>query len=133
LGTIIDGFVATDTALMFVDQAPDLLKTGFWMIQTMAGVVLIDLAKVAWVLQSIAVLFWAVALLQERGLKRAIGVFGLVVGALPAITVFVVGSAMTDMVVVGILMMQAVWNIAAATLLLLIEKQDKQNLRALSA
>ena len=59
--------------------------------------------------------------------------FGLVVGALPAITVFVVGSAMTDMVVVGILMMQAVWNIAAATLLLLIEKQDKQNLRALSA
>jgi len=29
--------------------------------------------------------------------------------------------------------MQAVWNIAAATLLLLIEKQDKQNLRALSA
>jgi hypothetical protein len=132
LGTIIDGFVSADTALMFVGQAPDAIKAGFWMIQTMSGVVLIDIAKVSWVLQSIAVLLWAFALLQERGLKRAIGVLGLIVGALPAITVFVVGSAMTDMVVVGILLMQAVWNIAAATLLL-IDKQGKQNAHPLSA
>lgn len=133
LGTIIDGFVGTDTARMFIGQAPEVITTGFWMIQTMAGVVLIDIAKIAWILQSLAVLLWAIALLQEKGWKRAIGMLGLVDGAAPAITVVMVGSNMTDMVVVGILLMQAIWNIAAATLLLRIGKLDKQGAHAIAA
>ena len=117
LATVIDGFISTDIALMFVDKSPEAVQAGFWMIDAM-GVVLVDIAKVAWVFQSVAVLFWASALLFEAGFKRAIGVVGLVAGALPAITVFMVGSNMTDQSVVGILVFQAVWNLAAATLLL---------------
>jgi hypothetical protein len=80
---------------------------------------LTDIAKVAWVFQSVAVLSWAVALLQDRGSRRALGVVGLVAGATPAIAVFVVGSHMTATVVVGILLLQGVWNLAAAAQLLL--------------
>lgn len=133
LSTIIDGFVGTDTARMFIGQAPEVITTGFWMIQTMAGVVLIDIAKIAWILQSLAALLWAIALLQEKGWKRAIGILGLMDGAAPAITVVMVGSNMTDMVVVGILLMQAIWNIAAATLLLRIGKLDEQGAHAIAA
>jgi hypothetical protein len=121
--TVIDGFISTDSAVMFVNKSPEIMNTGFWLIQTMSGVVLIDIAKVAWVFQSVAVLFWAAALLRERGLNRVVGVIGLAAGALPAITVLVVGSNMTDNVVVSILLLQAVWNIAAATLLIRGDKE----------
>jgi len=57
-------------------------------------------------------------LLRERGMPRVIGAIGLLAGALPAAIVFVVGSHMTDAIVVGILLAQAIWNLAAATLLI---------------
>ena len=118
VATVIDGFIGTDIALMFARKSPEAVQAGYWMIQALSGAALIDIAKVAWVLQSVAVVAWAFALLAQRGQGRAVGALGLVVGALPGVTVLVVGSRMTDMVVVGILLLQAVWNIAAATLLL---------------
>lgn len=118
VATVIDGFIGTDIAVIFAGKSPEAVRAGYWMIQALTGAGLIDIAKVAWVFQSVAVLSWAAALLAERGMARLVGAVGLAAGALPAVTVFVVGSQMTDAVVVGILLLQAVWNACAAALLL---------------
>ena len=131
LAAVIDGFVSTDTAVMFVGAKPEVLQTGYWIINTLSGVMLPDLARVAWVFQSVAALAWSWALLQESGLSRRIGVVGLLAGGLPAVIVSVVGTAMTDTVVVGILLAQGVWNLAAALWLLL--KRDSTEARVSNA
>lgn len=118
VATIIDGFISTDMAALFVNKSPEAVRSGYWMIQAMAGAALTDIARVAWVCQSMAAVAWACALLRERGLTRKLGMAGLVSGALPAIAVVAVGSRMTATVVVGILLIQAVWNLTAATYLL---------------
>ncbi|MFI4968282.1 MAG: hypothetical protein ACHQAU_06090 [Gammaproteobacteria bacterium] len=118
VAAVLDGFVSTDTASMFVNRAPDVMQIGYWIMNTLEIVVLSDVAKVAWIFQSVAVVCWAIALLPERGMRRVVGVIGLVAGGAPAVAVFVVGSHMTASVVVGILLLQAVWNFSAAALLL---------------
>jgi hypothetical protein len=117
LAAVIDGFVSTDAAAMFVSGAPAAAETGYQIIRTLSGVLLPDLARVAWVFQSVAAIAWSIALLRERGMQRTVGAIGLVAGALPAVIVSIVGTQMTDAIVVGILLAQAVWNLAAATLL----------------
>jgi hypothetical protein len=118
IATVIDGFISTDTAALFVNKSPEAVRVGYWMVQAIAGVALTDIARVAWVCQSVAALAWACALLRERGLTRKLGMVGLVSAALPAIAVFMAGSRITETVVVGILLAQAVWNLTAATYLL---------------
>jgi len=117
LAAVIDGFVSTDAAAMFINGAPGGIETGFQIINTLSGVLLPDLARVAWVFQSVAAIAWSVALLRDRGMRRTAGSIGLVAGALPAIIVSIVGTHMTDTIVVGILLAQAIWNLAAATVL----------------
>ncbi len=117
LAAVIDGFVSTDAASMFLAGAPSGLDTGLQIINTLSGVLLPDLARVAWVFQSVAAVAWSIALLRERGMQRTVGGIGLVAGALPAVIVSIVGTQMTDAVVVGILLAQAIWNLAAAALL----------------
>jgi hypothetical protein len=117
LAAVIDGFVSTDTAAMFVGGAVANVETGYQIIRTLSGVLLPDLARVAWVLQSVAAVAWSIALLRDRGTQRTVGGIGLVAGALPAVIVSIVGTAMTDAIVVGILLAQAIWNLAAAALL----------------
>lgn len=126
LATVIDGFVSTDAAAMFVGGKPAAVEQGFRIVNTLSGVLLPDLARVAWVLQSVAAMAWACALLRERGLPRAAGSVGLLAGALPAAIVFVVGSRMTDAVVVGILLAQAIWNLAAAAVLIVHEHRTAE-------
>ena len=116
--TVIDGFVSTDAAAMFVGGTPAAIDQGFEIINTFSGVLLPDLARVAWVFQSVAAIAWACALMRERGMPRAAGIVGLLAGALPAVVVFMVGSRMTDKVVVGILLAQAIWNVSAAAVLI---------------
>jgi hypothetical protein len=118
IATVIDGFISTDTAALFVTRSPEAVRVGYWMVQAIAGVALTDIARVAWVCQSVAALAWAFSLLGERGLARKLGMAGLAGGALPAISVFVAGSHMTETVVVGILLVQVIWNLTAATYLL---------------
>lgn len=118
VATVIDGFIGTDIALMFAKKPPEAIQAGYWMIQALTGAGLVDIAKVAWVFQSVAVVSWSCALMADRGPARVAGVVGLLVGALPGVTVFVAGSQMTDMVVVGILLLQAAWNVTAAVVLL---------------
>lgn len=118
IATVLDGFIGTDLAQMFVGKSPDAVKVAYWMIQAASNVVLIDIARVAWVCQSVAAVCWAGALIGERGHRRIVGMLGLVVGPLPTLALVLAGANMTDMVVVGILLMQAIWQVAAATVLL---------------
>jgi hypothetical protein len=118
IATVIDGFIGTDLAVLFAGKSPEAIKAGYWMIQAASNVVLVDIARVSWVFQSVAAVSWAIALLGERGQRRATGMLGLVVGALPAVAIAIVGANLSEMVVVGILLLQAIWNIAAATVLL---------------
>lgn len=118
IAAVIDGFISTDVAAMFVGKSPEAVKAGYWMIQAASNGALIDLARVSWVFQSIAALCWSVALLGEQGYARKVGMLGLVVGTLPAVAVFQAGSNMTDTVVITILLLQAVWNLAAASVLI---------------
>jgi hypothetical protein len=117
LAAVIDGFVSTDAAAMFLAGAPSGLDTELQIINTLSGVLLPDLARVAWVFQSVAAVAWSIALLRDRGMQRTVGAIGLVAGALPAVIVSLVGTHMTDAIVVGILLTQAIWNLSAATLL----------------
>jgi len=126
LATVIDGFVSTDAAAMYVGGAPAGIEQGFQIVNLLSGALLPDLARVAWVFQSVAAIAWACALLRERGMQRAVGVIGLLAGGLPAAIVFVVGSRMTDAVVVSILLSQGIWNIAAASVLIVRGDRNKR-------
>lgn len=118
IATVIDGFVSTGTAALFASKSPEAVRVGYWMVQVMAGVALPDIARVAWVCQSVAAVAWSIAMLGEAGMSRKLGMAGLVCGALPALALVAAGSRMTDTVVIGILLVQAVWNFTAAIYLL---------------
>ncbi|WP_075793024.1 hypothetical protein [Massilia putida] len=118
IATTIDGFISTDTAALFATKSPEAVRVGYWMIQAMAGVALSDIARVAWVCQSVAAVAWSLAMLRDAGLARKAGLIGLVSGALPGVAVVAAGAHMTATVVVGILLVQAIWNLTAATYLL---------------
>jgi hypothetical protein len=47
VATVIDGFISTDMAALFVTGTPEAVRTGYWMIQAVAGVALTDIARVA--------------------------------------------------------------------------------------
>jgi hypothetical protein len=118
IATIIDGFIGTDTAALFVTKSPEAVRAGYWMIQVIAGVALTDIARVAWVCQSLAAVAWSLALLRDTGLGRKVGMIGVVTGALPGVAVVVAGANMTESVVVGVLLLQGLWNLGAAAYLL---------------
>jgi hypothetical protein len=118
VATIIDGFISTGMAALFVNKTPEAVRVGYWMFQALEGVALTAIASVAWVCQSVAAVAWAWAMLGEGGLARKLGMTGLVSGALPALAVVVAGAHMTETVVVGILLVQLVWNLTAAVYLM---------------
>lgn len=115
--TILDGFISTGIAADFVNSTPDAAQAARWMIHVVESIVLTDTARVAWVLQSAAAIAWSLALLRDAGMRRVVGCIGLVAGGLPAALVIAAGAKMDLSVVVGTLLLQAVWNIAAGVLL----------------
>ncbi len=116
--TILDGFISTGIAADFVNATPDAAQAARWMIHVVESIALTDIARVAWVLQSVAAIAWSVALLRDAGMRRVVGCIGLVAGGLPAVMVIVAGAQMGLGVVVGTLLLQAVWNVAAGVLML---------------
>jgi hypothetical protein len=118
VATLIDGFISTDTAALFVTKSPEAVRTGYWLIQAMAGVALTDIARVAWVCQSLAAVAWSLALLRATGPARMAGATGVVIGALPGIAIVVAGANMTQTLIVGVLLLQGLWNLGAAAWLL---------------
>ena len=118
LATLLDGFVSTGIAADFVNGTPEAAQAARWMIHVVESIVLTDTARVAWVLQSVAAIAWSMALLRDAGTRRVVGWIGLVAGGLPAAMVIMAGAKMNLGVVIGTLLLQAVWNLAAGVLML---------------
>lgn len=114
--TTLDGFVSGDLAAMFAGASADSVKQAYNMI-AFTGVALTDMARVGWVLQAAAGIGWSLVLLGGRGLQRGVGLLGLLSGALVVGTVIVAGANMSMAAILSILVAQAVWNLAAAFLL----------------
>ncbi len=119
--TILDGFISGDVASQFAAASPDSVKQGYNLV-VFIGIALTDLAKLGWVLQAVASLAWSIILLQGRGLNpafnRPVGLVGLVSSGLVLAAVFSSDVNMSMTVLLGILFAQAIWNLAAAALLI---------------
>nr|WP_199044730.1 hypothetical protein [Dyella sp. ASV24] len=118
LGTILDGFISTGIAADFVNGTPEAQQAARWMIHVVESIALTDIARVAWVLQSVAAIAWSFALLRDAGIRRVVGCIGLIAGGLPAMLVIAAGSKMDLSVVIGTLLLQAIWNVAVGVLML---------------
>ena len=116
VAAVTDGFITGDVASYYLLPGHS-TDTGREMIH-LCYVVIQDFAAASWFFQSVGVLTLAGALLKGRGLQRAVGVLGLATGALAPIAIVATWPTMDTTVVVGILLAQLVWNLAAATLLL---------------
>jgi len=116
VATTFDGFISSDVAEMFVKASPEGVKQGFNLIIAY-GATVGEFAKIGWVLQSVAALSWASVLVGERGLSRIIGVCGLISSAI-VIGAVVLPAQITMPVLLGILISQAIWHLAAATWLI---------------
>lgn len=116
--TLLDGFISTGIAADFANGTPEAAQAARWMIHVVESIALTDTARVAWVLQSVAAIAWSVALLRDPGMRRVVGCIGLVAGGLPAVIVIAAGAQMDLSVVIGTLLMQAIWNLAAGVLML---------------
>jgi len=116
--TLLDGFISTGIAADFANGTPEAMQAARWMIHVVEAIALTDTARAAWVLQSVAAIAWSLALLRDAGTRRVVGYIGLVAGGLPAVMVIATGSKMDLGVVIGTLLLQAVWNLAAGVLML---------------
>jgi hypothetical protein len=115
--TITDGFVIPHMAADAIGAAPERVAFVYNLIQD-AYVALNDMAKLGWILQATGTLAWAFALVRERGFNRAIGVVGVLSSALVVALIFASATDMTMTSLLGVLVAQLVWNIAAAVLLM---------------
>jgi hypothetical protein len=115
--TIMDGFISSDVAAKFIHagMASD-PKSGLMLIDFM-GIALSDLADLAWVLQAAAAIAWSVTLLRE-GQHQITALIGVVANAAVVGLVFSYGINMDMTAMMGTLIAQAVWNLAAATMLM---------------
>lgn len=116
VAAVTDGFITGDVAGYYL-QPGHSVDTGREMIH-LCYVAIQDFATASWFFQSAGVLMLAAALLRGGGLQRVVGALGLATGALVPIAIVATYPAMDTTVVVGILLAQLVWNVAAATLLL---------------
>jgi hypothetical protein len=81
------------------------------------GIALTDLARLGWMLQAFGALAWSIVLVPQRGLERVVGAIGVVSAGLVVAAVASSGMDMSMMVLLGIMAAQAIWNLAAAALL----------------
>jgi hypothetical protein len=115
--TIIDGFVTPHIAIDAITHSPERAIAAYDTIRYL-GDMLNDLAKLGWVLQAAGALAWSVALMQEKGFDRVIGLTGLVSSALVLMLVVGADTNMSMSSLLGVLVAQLIWNIAAAVLLI---------------
>lgn len=114
--TIIDGFVIPHVALD-ASAAPDRIRFAYDLVHYL-GMVLNDLAKMGWILQAIGALAWSCVLLRAPGFERAIGLLGLLSSAVVCAVVLGSATSKSMAALLGVLIAQLLWNLAAAVLLL---------------
>lgn len=116
--TLIDGFISSDVAAAFANApSPESVKQGYNLV-LYGDIVLTDLARLGWVLQALATIAWAPALLAGAGWQRVTGVVGLLSGGLVIAAVVAAGAMMSMQALLSIILAQAVWNLAVAVLLM---------------
>jgi hypothetical protein len=111
---VLDGFVTPAIAVRFAG-AQDLqpAKPLFILIGTLIGF----LMPIGLLLQSVAMLSWSSVIARGRGLRRAVGAFGVVVAIVLIVAIFAVPLAMASHVVLGGIVLQSLWYLAIAALL----------------
>lgn len=115
--TLLDGFVTPHIAADAI-RATDAERVQFaYDLVHYVGVVLNDAAKLGWILQAMGAAAWSVVLLRERGIARTAGVLGLGSSVLVCALVAVSAVNMSMASLLGVLLAQLVWNLAAAVFL----------------
>jgi hypothetical protein len=106
--TTFDGFVTPTVALTWLRPDHD-IQAGLEAIR-FAGIAVQSFAAVSWGLQAVGALSLSAALFADGGVRRRLGLIGLLAGAAPVVAMMAAWPAMDTMVVVGILLTQAAWN-----------------------
>lgn len=115
--TLLDGFVTPHIAADAVGAAPERLRFAYDLIHFL-GLVLTDFARAGWLLQAVGALAWSLVLVRDRGLPRVIGGIGVLSSILVGAAVTASGTNMSMAAILGILLSQLAWNVAAAVLLI---------------
>lgn len=115
--TLLDGFITPDLAAAFVKASPESVKTGYNLL-VFIGIALTDLARLAWVFQAVGTLAWSWALVRDRGFSRKIGSVGVISALVVGIAASASGASISLPAILGILLAQLVWYLAAARYLL---------------
>jgi len=117
VATLLDGFVTPHIAGDAI-RATDPARVQFaYDLVHYIGVVLNDAAKLGWILQAVGAAAWSVVLFGERGAARVVGVLGVLSSALVCVLVAVSAVNMSMTSLLGVLLAQLVWNLAAAVFL----------------
>lgn len=110
-----DGFVTPAAAAAWLRPNHD-VQSGLEAVR-FAGVAVQSFATMSWGLEAVGALALSAALFADGGARRRLGALGLVAAVAPIVALAASGPAMDTMVVVGILLTQAVWNVTCAVAL----------------
>lgn len=115
LSMLLDGFATPALAARFVGAA-DLqpMKT----LLLLLGTLIRFLMPMGLLFQSIAMLSWSAVMARGRGLRRAVGGFGLAAALALIVAQFTVPEVMAAYVILGGIALQAIWYFGIAAVLL---------------
>ena len=111
----LDGFAAPAIAARFAgtdDLQP--AKTLFMLFGTLIGIFM----PAGLLFQAVAVLSWSWVIARAPGLRRAVGAFGLTAAISMLVAIFAMPSGMAAHVVLGGVVVQSIWYLAIAALLM---------------
>jgi hypothetical protein len=114
---ILDGFATPAIAarLAGTDTADNLLIARTLLI--LLGTLIRFLMPMGLLLQSVAILAWSSVIARDRGLPRAVGVFGLAAAVALIVVLLAAPVTMATHVLLGGILLQATWYLALAALL----------------
>ena len=112
---VLDGFATPAIAVRFAgldDLQP--AKTLFILL----GTLIRFLMPIGLLFQFVAMLSWSWAIVKRPGLGRAVGLLGSVVAIILIVAIFAIPTAMAAHVILGGIVLQSIWYLAIAALLL---------------
>ena len=114
--TLLDGFITPHIAVDAMGAAPERVQFAYDLVHYL-GVMLNDFAKLGWTLQAVGALAWSLLLMREKGFDRAIGMIGVLSSVLVGVAVLASATNMSMASLLGVLLAQLIWNLAAAAFL----------------
>jgi hypothetical protein len=114
---ILDGFATPAIAARFIGtDSTDNLATAQTLF-ILCGTLIRFLMPTGLLFQSVAMLSWSSVIVRGRGLRRSVGVFGFGAALLLIVALFAVPATMATHVLLGGIVLQAIWYVALAVLL----------------